>query len=355
MADALIGAGVPEEDAKVCAEVLIAADKRGLDTHGIQRLKLIYIDRIRNGILNPKTNFEIVRETPTTAVVDGHNGMGHVIAKRCMQMAIDKAKKNGLGMVVCRNSTHFGIAGYYTTMAAEQGLIGMCGTNARPSVAPTNCVEPMLGTNPLVFAFPSDEEFPFSLDCATSAVQRGKIEMYHRNGKKLPEGWVLDNEGHCVTDTATALKGFVEGTACCLPIGGAGEELAGYKGYGFAAIVEILSSCLSAANFMSAVSGVRDGKKVPIELGHFFLAVDVEAFRPLDEFKKQVGDICRALRKGKKAPGAERIWTPGEKEYVAYCERKEKGVYIPDGLKPEMEFLRKEYNLKYEFPWDKKQ
>jgi len=355
MCDALVGAGVPKEDAKVCAEVLIAADKRGLDTHGIQRLKLIYIDRIRIGQLNPITNFEIVRETPTTAVVDGHNGMGHVIAKRCMQMAIDKAKKNGLGMVVARNATHFGIAGFYTTMAAEQGCCGMAGCNARPSVAPTNCVEPLLGTNPLVFAFPSDEDFPFSLDCATSAVQRGKIEMYNRLGKKLPEGWVLDNNGKSVTDPAVALKGFVEGTACCLPIGGAGEELAGYKGYGFAAISEILSSCLSAANFMSAISGVKDGKKVPIELGHFFLAINIEAFRPLDEFKHQVGEICRTIRNGKLAPGADRIWTPGEKEYVAYCERKEKGVFIPDGLKPEMEQLNKDYNLGYEFPWNKKE
>lgn len=357
MRDVLIGAGVPKDDAKIVGEVLIEADKRGMDTHGIQRLKLIYIDRINAKQLNPVTNFEIVRETPTTAVVDGHNGMGHVIAKRCMQMAIDKAKKHGLGMVVARNSTHYGIAGYYSTMATEVGMIGINGTNARPSVAPTNSVEPLLGTNPLVYAFPTDEPFPWCLDCATSVVQRGKIEMYQREGKPCPEGWVLGNDGKWLTDTPAILKGFNTGSAACVPVGGAGEECGGYKGYGFATIVEIMSSCLSAANNMKALLGVGpDGKKAPIELGHFFMAIDIEAFRPLAEFRKQAGDISRTLRAAKLQPGCDRVWTCGEKEYYTYLERKEKGLEVSDGLRPEMEELRKMYKLdQYVFPWDKKQ
>eukprot|EP01105_Mastigella_eilhardi_P005370 TRINITY_DN17107_c0_g1_i1.p1 TRINITY_DN17107_c0_g1~~TRINITY_DN17107_c0_g1_i1.p1 ORF type:complete len:380 (+),score=123.24 TRINITY_DN17107_c0_g1_i1:56-1195(+) len=354
MTDVLIGAGVPKADAEACGKVLIAADRRGMDTHGIQRLKLIYYDRIMSKQLSPITNFEVVRESPTTAVVDGHNGMGMVIATRCMQMAIDKAKKFGMGMVVARNSTHYGIAGYYSLMAAEQGCIGMNGTNARPSVCPTFAVEPMLGTNPLVFAFPTDEGFAWCLDCATSVVQRGKIEMYAREKKPVPEGWVINERGDFVTDTTQILRDLTTGKASCLPIGGAGEDLGGYKGYGFATAVEILSSCLQAGNFMLALTGTKDGKKVPIELGHFFLAVNIEAFRDANEFKQQVGEVCRTLRSAKKAPGIERIWTAGEKEHYTELFRKAHGVAIPAGLRPEMEQLRKELNLsQWHFPWDK--
>jgi len=164
MVDTFKGIGVPEGDARICADVLIAADKRGIDSHGIGRLKTIYYDRIKIGIQSPTTQFEVVKEGPTTAVIDGHNGMGQVIAKKSMQMAIQKAREYGIGMVVAKNSTHYGIAGYYTLMAAEAGMIGMTGTNARPSVAPTFGVENMLGTNPITFTMPSDEEFPFFLD-----------------------------------------------------------------------------------------------------------------------------------------------------------------------------------------------
>lgn len=186
MQDVLQGVGVPPEDAAICADVLITADKRGIDSHGIGRLKPIYYDRIKQGILNPQTDFEILRSGPTTAVVDGHDGMGHVIAKRSMQMAIDKARQYGMGMVAVRNSSHYGIAGYFALMAVEAGMIGITGTNARPSIAPTFGVENMLGTNPLTFGIPTDEPFPFVLDCATSVTQRGKIEVYDREGKDIP-------------------------------------------------------------------------------------------------------------------------------------------------------------------------
>jgi len=195
MVDVFMGVGVPEADARICAEVLITSDKRGIDSHGIGRLKPIYYDRIRQCIQNPVTHFEIIREGMTTAVVDGHDGMGHVISKKAMGMAIEKAQKYGMGMVAVRNSTHYGIAGYYAMMAAEAGMIGITGTNARPSIAPTFGVENMLGTNPLTVGIPTDEEFPFVLDCATSITQRGKIEVYERLGKELPEGWVIGEDG----------------------------------------------------------------------------------------------------------------------------------------------------------------
>ena len=174
------GCGVPAEEAAICADVLLESDRRGIESHGVNRFKPIYIDRIRAGIQRPVTQLETVRETATTAVLDGHHGMGQVIGYKAMSLAIAKAKQYGMGMVAVRNSTHYGIAGYYATMATREGCIGMTGTNARPSIAPTFGVENMLGTNPLTFSLPTDEDFPFCLDCATSTIQRGKIEKRAR-------------------------------------------------------------------------------------------------------------------------------------------------------------------------------
>lgn len=356
MIDVFKGVGVPEEDAKICAEVLITSDKRGIDSHGIGRLKPIYYDRIKLGIQNPVTNFEIVRDGLATAVIDGHDGMGHVIGKRAMQMAIDKAKKYGMGMVAVRNSTHYGIAGFYALMAIKEGMIGLTGTNARPSIAPTFGVENMLGTNPLTFGIPTDEEFPFVIDCATSITQRGKIEVYDRIGKELPPGWVIDENGNTRTDTHQILKDLVKGTAALTPLGGIGEETAGYKGYGYATVVEILSAALQGGAFMKGLLGFDENNKAcPYHLGHFFIAIDINAFIELDAFKKTSGQICRDLRNSKKAPGKEKIYTAGEKEYEAWLYRKDKGVPVNEALQKDMITLKKELNLSnYSFAFEEK-
>jgi LDH2 family malate/lactate/ureidoglycolate dehydrogenase len=345
MVDALVASGVPVEDAKICAEVLITADKFGIDSHGFNRLKPIYIDRIREGILNPVTHIEVIRESPTTAVVDGHNGMGHVIAKHSMQMAIDKAQKYGMGMVAVRNSTHYGIAGYYALMAAKENMIGISGTNARPSIAPTFGVENMLGTNPLTFALPTDEDFPFLLDCATSVSQRGKIELYARQKKDVPKGWVIDENGESKTDSQEILQDLIHEKAALAPLGGIGEETAGYKGYGYATVVEILSSALQSGSYMKMLLGLKDGKKIPYPLGHFFIAIDINAFTEPDEFKKITGDILRELRASKKMPGHNRIFTAGEKEYLVWLERKDKGVPLSAALQSEIKNLCIELGL----------
>jgi LDH2 family malate/lactate/ureidoglycolate dehydrogenase len=352
MRDVFVKVGVPAEDAAVCADVLIESDKRGIDSHGIGRFKPIYIDRINEGIQQPVTNYEIVREGPTTAVIDGHHGMGQVIGKRSMQLAIDKAKQYGTGMVVVRNSTHYGIAGYYATMATKAGLIGITGTNARPSIAPTFGVENMLGTNPMTFGIPTDEDFPFVLDCATAVSQRGKIEHYDRIHKTMPPGWVIDREGGSETDPTVALKGFGAGTHALVPLGGIGDETAGYKGYGYATVVEILSAALQQGRFLRALNGVGEkGEPVPYGLGHFFIAFDVEAFTDLASFKKTAGDILRELRGSVKAPGRERIYTAGELEYIAWLGRKEKGVPLNESLKKTVMELQERYGLagKYAF------
>lgn len=351
MKDVFVKVGVPPDDAAVCADVLIESDKRGIDSHGVGRLKPIYIDRINEGIQNPVTRFEVVRDHLATAVVDGHDGMGQVIGKKSMQMAIDKAKQHGLGMVVVRNSTHYGIAGYYATMATKAGMIGMTGTNARPSIAPSFGVENMLGTNPLTVGMPSDEDFPFVLDCATSISQRGKIEHYERIGKTMPPGWVINRDGSTETDPSAALEGLTKGTAALTPLGGIGEDTAGYKGYGYATVVEILSAALQEGLFLKALNGFdAEGKKNPYHLGHFFIAIDISAFVEPDKFKKTTGDILRELRASVKAPGQDRIYTAGEKEYLAWLSRKETGVPLNESLKKTIKALQREYKLdSYEF------
>ena len=349
-----INAGVPKEDAAVCAAVLIESDKRGIDSHGVGRFKPIYLDRIKDGIQNAVTELEILRETPTTAVIDGHDGMGHVIGTRAMRMALDKAKSCGMGMVAVRNSTHYGIAGYYALMAAKENMIGITGTNARPSIAPTFGVENMLGTNPLTIGFPTDEDFPFVIDCATSITQRGKIEHYARIKKEMPKGWVTDNFGNAVTDAEDALDGLVKGIYALAPLGGLGEELAGFKGYGYATVVEVLSSALQGGMFLKALGGIgENGEKTPYHLGHFFLAVDIGAFTEPEEFKSAAGNIMRELRASKKAVGSDRIYTAGEKEHLAFLERCTKGVPLGAAVIKSLVDARDEYKVDFTFSWEK--
>ena len=218
MKDTLMAYGTPEKEAEICADVLIEADKRGIDSHGIGRLKPIYCDRMDQGILSPFKPISVIRECETTALVDGGLGLGLYIGPHCMQMAIDKAKQYGVGFVAVQNSTHYGIAGYYATMASQQGCVGFTGTNARPSIAPTFGVEPMMGTNPLCFGIPTDDGFDFVIDCATSVNQRGKIERYAREGKDTPRGAVIDNNGVERTDTVGILKDMVKGTCALTPV-----------------------------------------------------------------------------------------------------------------------------------------
>lgn len=354
MTDVFVKYGVPKEDAKICTDVLLESDRRGIESHGCNRFKPIYLDRIKKGTLLPVTKIEIVKETPTTVVMNANNGMGMVAAYRMMEKLIEKAKEFGMAGGTIFNSTHYGIAGYWTTMAEKAGMIGISGTNARPSVAPTFGVEPMMGTNPLTFTMPTDEEFPFNFDCATSIVQNGKIEFYERSGKPTPAGCVVNRKGETMTDSSRILKDMRAGEAALLPIGGLGEETAGYKGYGFASIVEILSAALSGGPFMKDLNGVdEEGNPQMYRLGHFFFVINPEFFMGLDTFKKTSGEICRGLRNSAKAPGKDRIYTAGEKEYLAWQERKDKGVPVGETIQKEMIGLRDELGLnEYRFPFE---
>jgi LDH2 family malate/lactate/ureidoglycolate dehydrogenase len=345
MIDVFQELGTSGDEARICADVLIASDVRGIESHGVGRLKYYY-DRIKAGVQAVRTEPEIVQESETTAVMDGHHGMGMVIAYRAMRLAMGKARQHGLGAVAVRNGTHFGIAGYYPIMAAEEGMIGLTVTNARPAIAPTFGTEPMLGTNPIAFAAPSDMDFAFSFDGATSISQRGKIEVAARAEKPVPEGWVIDAEGRPLTDPAEIMAGLDKATAALLPLGGAGELLAGYKGYDLATVVEILSASLSGGVFMKDLLGFApDGSRRPYMLGHFFLAIDVEHFLPLEVSRRITGGIMRALQASRKAPGQERIYVGGEKEHEREKLVRKAGIPVNPNLRRELQVMRDELQI----------
>jgi LDH2 family malate/lactate/ureidoglycolate dehydrogenase len=337
--------GTPPEDARICAEVLVASDLRGIESHGVGRLK-VYYERIRAGVQHVKTEIEIIQETETTAVVDGHHGMGAVIASRSMCLAMDKARQQGMGAVAVRNSTHFGIAGYYALMAAREGMMGLAMTNARSVIPPTFGAERQLGTNPIAFAAPSDADFPFCFDAATSTVSRGKIEVLARAEKPTPEGWVIDTEGQSLSDSKRILNDLAIGKALLLPLGGAGEATGGYKGYGLAAMVEILCASLCGGVFLQDMLGFApDGSRRPYMLGHFFLVIDIAHFVPPEVSKRITGQIMRDLQNARKAPGQERIYVAGEKEHERQQLVRRRGIPVNRNLRRDLQTVRDELDI----------
>lgn len=337
--------GVPPEDAAICSEVLIASDVKGIESHGIGRLKMYY-DRIKAGIQNPITKIDVIRDKYATAVWDGNHGMGHVIAKKAMQTAIDKAAQYGIGSVAVRNSTHYGICGFYAEMATKQNMIGMTFTNARPSICPTNGVSPLLGTNPICFGAPTDLPYPFLYDAATSISQRGKVEQYAREEKATPEGWAIDLEGKPFTDTNSLLIDLVKQKASMLPIGGTEEVTGSHKGYGLGTMVEILCAALQNGSYLNALLGQdENGKPAPYCLGHFFLAINIDFFTDIETFRKTTGAICRELQNSQLFPGKARIYVAGEKEYELGELIKAEGVPIIPNLEKAIQTMQSELNL----------
>src|SRR5512137_136345 len=277
--------GVPAEDAKIIADVLITSDYWGVGSHGVAHLKMYY-ERMQAGLQLPVTDWSVVKDTPTTAVIDGGNGMGMVVGYHAMQLAIQKAREFGLGAVAVRNSGHYGVAGYYPLMAVREGLVGMSVTNAHPSTAPTFGTEPMLGTNPIAVAAPTDEPFPYMYDAATSVVPRGRSEVAARANKPIPAGWVINQGGDSATDTSSMLDEMNKGNVALLPVGGLGELMGGHKGYGLATMVEIFSSAFQNGAYLSMLHDTdHNGKPQFLRIGHFFLAIDIGHFIPLEDFK----------------------------------------------------------------------
>lgn len=326
--------GMPRENAEITADVLLASDRRGISSHGVARLKR-YVDGIKKGIMKAEVEPTFLKETPTTLLVDGNAGMGQVISVKTMRRVIEKAKENGMAAAVIRNSNHYGIAGYTAMMASEHDLIGFSATNSAPLVVPTFGKDAALGTNPIAIAVPADKERPFVLDMATSTVPRGKLEVYNRAGKELPPTWATDETGVSTTDPARVLKNLLERAGGGLsPLGGAGEEGRGYKGYDLSALVDILSGGLALASMGTEVYGK---KGEPPDVCHFLAALDPAAFGETDAFKKKMDSFIGMLKNIPKAEGAERIWVAGEKE----AEAEDRNTNEVDIDEPTLENLRK--------------
>ncbi len=345
MLEALTAMGTSPEDARIIADVLITSDLWGVRSHGIAHLKM-YHERIKKGLQLPTTRWSVVKDTQATAVIDGGNGMGMVVGYHAMKLAIQKARKYGLGVVAVRNSSHYGVAGYYPLMAVKEGMVGFSVTNAHPSIAPTFGVRPMLGTNPIAVAAPTDEPFPYMFDASTAVVPRGKIEIAARANKPIPEGWVINRDGISATDSSNMIKEMDLGNVALLPVGGLGELFGGHKGYGLATMVEIFSAAFQDGTYLWGLTDTdADGKPQFLRIGHFFLAIDIEHFIPLDTFKKITGNIMRDLRNSTVAPGQPRIYTAGEKEYYNTQRIQAEGVEIPPGVQRALQALRDELKL----------
>jgi len=324
---ALAKLGVPLEDAWVTAEVLVSADLRGIDSHGVARTRR-YVQGLRDGVMVARPEMSVVHETGVTALLDGGAGLGQVVGVRGMRLAVEKAMAVGAGFVAVRNSNHYGIAGYYSMMALDHDLIGISMTNAAPLVVPTFGRDAILGTNPLSVAVPAGSQRPFVLDMATGVVTRGKLEEYERHEEPLLQGWATDSKGLPTSDASEVLRNLVGRLGGgILPLGGAGEELGGHKGYGLALLVDILCGVLSGAGYTASVySKDEAGRPLPANIGHFFGALRVDGFRPLSEFKESMDDIVRLLRTSAKAEGQERIFIHGEKEWEMTEERLHLGI-----------------------------
>ncbi len=343
--EVFVALGASRVESETVADVLVAADRLGIDSHGVSRLGY-YVERIRAGITRPGAPATVVRESPTTVVVDGGHGLGHVVARDAMRRAIEKARRVGLGAAAVRNSTHYGIAGYYALLASDAGMIGIATTNARPCLAPTNGTEPLYGTNPLAIAAPSDEPHPFLFDAALSIIQRGRVELHRRDGAPLPEGWAIDAAGEPAVDPATLLQAFMTGDAALLPLGGSGTSHGGHKGYGLAIGLEILNAALSGGAFLDGLGG-NDRERVAggaterrtYDTGHFFLALDANAFMGIDACRHRVGTITRRLRASRRRRADGPVLVAGDPEWAAAARRERDGVPIPDPLAEELEHL----------------
>lgn len=342
--DVFLAIGCSEENAALAARVLISADLRGVDSHGIARLPG-YVRLYDHGRLNPNPDIRIVHETPSTGVVDGDKGLGLVVAPRAMEIAMEKAEKVGSGWISVRNSNHFGIAGYHAMMALEKDMIGWTMTHAAPLVTPTFSLERMLGTNPLAVAVPAMEEPPFVADFASTAVAYGKFEILQRKGLPAPVGWAQDADGNPTTDSNAVKNG-----GGLLPLG-TDREHGSHKGYGLGAIVDIFSGVLSGANygpwvppfatagFMNAEEGVGAGT------GHFLGAMRVDGFRPADEFKQHMDNWIRRFRNAKSVEG-ESVLIPGDPERDSEVVRKREGIPVIGPVIEQLEQLGERFSIK---------
>ena len=336
---------VPVADAKIVADILIAADQRGIGSHGLQRLSR-YISGLKTGVMKPTTDIKVLKETPNTLLISAGDGLGQVVAHKAMKLVIDKALKNNIAFAAVRDSNHYGIAGYYSMMALEHDLIGLSTTNSATLVVPTHGRNAVMGTNPISIAVPAGKERPFVLDMAASTVPRGKLEVYEREGKTMPDTWATDEFGNPTQDASRVLSNLLDRKGGgLLPLGGAEEEGGGHKGYGLALAVDIFSGLLSGSAFGPKLYAQRDA---PAKVSHFLGAIKIEAFIEPALFKSMMDEYINILKNSEKAAGKDRIFIHGEKEFELHEQQKEE-VNIYYKVVEELRNIGEELGVKVPF------
>ena len=339
--DAFQAFGFSEEEATIIQDNLLTADLYGIESHGMQRM-VRYHKGIENGMIDPKAVPEIVFETPVTAVIDAHEGMGQLVGHKAMTLAIEKAKQSGIGIVSVRNSNHYGIAGYYANMACKEGLMGFSCTNSEAIMVPTYGRLAMLGSNPIACAFPADP-YNFFFDASTTVVTRGKLEIYNKLEKPLPEGWALDKDGHPSTDAPDVLGNIVKKNGGgIMPLGGSTEQLGSHKGYGYGMICEIFSSILSMGDTSNYCMTGGKGR-----ICHGFAAVNPAFFGDPAEIKAHFSTYLQELRDAPKAEGQERIYTHGELNWISREEKQKEGVPLQKATVEELRAIAAELGIPY--------
>lgn len=321
--DIFMKLGLGEQEAKDSAEILVAADARGIASHGVARMWR-YENGIKKGIMSGGVQPTILRETPISRVLDAEGAIGMGISKRTMQWTIDTAKEKGAAFSSIRNSNHYGIAGFYTEMAARNDMIGICMTNTAALGVPTFARAAMFGTNPIAFSIPAHDGKMFTLDMATTVVTRGKVEVYERDGKELPPGWAVDTTGRGTSDAHTLLEDMLyQRGGGIMPLGGEGELFGGHKGFGLATLVDILTAVTSGGEFGSSV---KDSEATSARVCHFFGAIRLDLFRDPDEFKADMDRMLSELTSAQPAEGASRVYYAGLKEHEAEADSALNGV-----------------------------
>ncbi len=329
--DAFREFGFTEDESGIITDVLLMSDLYGIESHGMQRL-VRYHKGIEKGMIDVHAKPEVVFETPVSAVVDGHDGMGQLIGQFSMDLAIQKAKNSGIGIVSARNSNHYGIAGYYAKRACDAGFIGFSFTNSEAIMVPTYGRLAMLGTNPIACAMPA-EPYDFFFDASTTVVTRGKLEMYNKMQKPLPEGWALDHNGHASTNAPDVLKNILaKKGGGIMPLGGNTELTGSHKGYGYAMLCEIFTSILSlgmTSNY--TMQGTKGG------ICHGFIAIDPAIFGDAAAIKEHLSTFLQELRESPRAEGQPRIYTHGEKEVAAVAEHLKNGLPVNENTMVEIQ------------------
>ncbi len=344
--DVIMKMGASEEDAFYVADNLVTSNLRGIDSHGVGRLKR-YVEGIKSGYILPKEQPSIEKDSLVIANIDANNGLGQPAGVYGMKVAIEKALNTGVGMVTVSNSNHYGFAGYYAMMALEHDLIGISMTNSEPLVVPTFSKNAMIGTNPIAFVAPTKLERPWVMDLATSVVPSGKLEVHERLGQKIPLGWATNESGQSTNDPSIVLKNLYRGLreGGIFPLGGEGELHGGHKGYGLATMVEILCGVLSGANILRDVAFAKDGKPNHPKVGHFFMAFNPTFFIDIDSFKTRMDDLINRLKNAEKAEGQSRIFVHGEKEYEEHEKREKEGIPIDERTAESLIGFSKEFSI----------